>query len=166
MIGGKDAFCDGTKVKVNASVSESKAPPQIEKEIEELKKEIRDMLEEALKIDREEDVLYGDENPYEGKVTSLVKRVSKLEKMKNEVEPGSKVNITDPDANIMQFSDKTKKPAYNGGIAVDGKENVITARDLTDEATDHNQLQPLLEKTVKNIGTPENWGADSGLFQL
>lgn len=38
-----------------------------------------------------------------------------------------KINTTDPEANIMQFSDKTKKPACNGLIGVDGKNNVIVA---------------------------------------
>ena len=49
-------------------------------------------------------------------------------------------------------------------IAVDGKENVIVACRLTDEATDHYQLKPLAEATKENVGTPQNWGADAGVF--
>jgi len=166
MVGGKDAFLDGTKIKANASVGESKTQEQIEKEIEDLKKEVKLILEEAEKVDREEDLLYGDENPYTGtgKIPSLLKRVAKLEKIKLKIQEGEKINTTDPEACIMQFSDKTKKPAYNGEIAVDGKENVICACRLTDEATDHSQLQPLMEQVEKNVGIPENTGADSGFF--
>jgi len=98
-------------------------------------------------IDKREDQLYGDRNPYtgEGKVSPLLKKMEKIAKLEkiHEMFPKEKekVNTTDPDANIMQFSDKTKKPAYNGQIAVDGKENVIVAYRLTDEATDHYQLK-------------------------
>jgi len=42
----------------------------------------------------------------------------------------SKVNTIDPDAHIMQFSDKIKKPTYNGEVVVDGKANVIVAKAL------------------------------------
>jgi transposase len=170
MVGLKDVFSDGSKIKANASVKNSKKKEKIEKEIEMLKKEVKTMLEEAEKVDKREDQLYGDKNPYagEGKVSPLLKKMEKIAKLKkiHELFPEEKekVNTTDCDANIMQFSDKTKKPAYNGQIAVDGKENVIVAYRLTDEATDHYQLKPLTESTKENVGTPENWGADAGIF--
>ena len=75
-----------------------------------------------------------------------------------------KINTTDPEANIMQFSDKTKKPACNGLIGVDGKNNVIVACHITDKATDHHQLVPLTEKVKENICKPDNAGADAGFF--
>ncbi|MBU7029743.1 MAG: IS1182 family transposase [Theionarchaea archaeon] len=169
MVGLKNVFSDGSKVKANASVKNSKTKEKIEKEIEELKKEVKTILKEAEEIDRREDALYGDKNPYtgEGKVSPLLKKIeklAKLEKLHEMVEEKEKINTTDSDANIMQFSDKTKKPAYNGQIAVDGKENVIVACRLTDEATDHYQLKPLAEATKENVGTPQNWGADAGVF--
>jgi transposase len=79
-------------------------------------------------------------------------------------EKEKKINSTDFDAHIMQFSDKTLRPAYNGEVAVDGKENVIVACHLTDEATDHHQLQPLIEHARENGIHPDNVGADAGFF--
>jgi len=64
----------------------------------------------------------------------------------------------------MQFSDKTLRPAYNGEVAVDGKENVIVACHLTDEATDHNQLQPLLEHMQDNNVHSDNAVADASFY--
>lgn len=171
MVGLENVFSDGSKIKANASVKNSKTREKIEKEIEELKKEVKTMLKEAEEVDKKEDQMYGDKNPYtgEGKVSPLLKKMERLEKLEKieemfGEEEKEKVNTTDPDANIMQFSDKQKKPAYNGQIAVDGKENVILACRLTDEATDHSQLKPLVESTEKNVGNPENWGADAGVF--
>ncbi|MGC1121439.1 MAG: hypothetical protein WBA22_10135, partial [Candidatus Methanofastidiosia archaeon] len=98
--------------------------------------EIRTILEEAEEVDKREDRVYGDKNPYtgEGKVSVLVKKIETLKEAKERAqkEEKEKVNTTDPEANIMQFSDKTKKPAYNGQVAVDGKAQVIVACRLTD----------------------------------
>ena len=170
MVGLKDVFSDGSKIKANASVENSKTKEKIEKEIKELKKEVKIMLKEAEEVDEKEDQLYGDKNPYtgEGKVSPLLKKMEKIAKLEkiHETFPEEKekINTTDSEANIMQFSDKTKKPAYNGQIAVDGKVNVIVACRLADEATDHFQLKPLVESTKENVGKPENWGADAGVF--
>ena len=194
MVGGENVYYDGTKIKASASVRNSKTKKKIEKEIEELKKEVKTILKEAKEVDEREDALYGDKNPYtgEGKVSPLLKKLEKVEKLeeirevllerekekekekeekkekekeeKKEKEKEEKINTTDPDANIMQFSDKTKKPAYNGLVAVDEKEKVIIACFITDEATDHNQLIPLTEKVKENVGTPNNVGADAGFF--
>jgi transposase len=168
MVGLEEVFSDGSKIKANASVKNSKTVEKMEKEIETLKKEIKTILKEAEEVDTREDIVYGDKNPYtgEGKISVLVKKIETLKKAQERAqkEEKEKVNTTDPDANIMQFSDKTKKPAYNGQVAVDGKRQVIVACRLTDEATDHYQLKPLAEHVKENVGTPQNWGGDAGVF--
>ncbi|MGD2248212.1 MAG: IS1182 family transposase [Candidatus Methanofastidiosia archaeon] len=186
MVGLENVYSDGSKICANASVKNSKTKEKIEKEIKVLKEDVETMLKEAEEVDTKEDQLYGDKNPYtgEGKVSPLLKKMKKLQKLEKiydlfekeeedkkedekeekKEEKKEKINTTDPDANIMQFSDKTKKPAYNGQVAVDGKENVIVACRLTDEATDHYQLKPLVESTKENVGKPRNWGADAGIF--
>jgi len=226
MIKGEDMFCDGTKVKANASVKHSKTGTRLEKEIIHLKEEARKMLEEARITDEEEDSLFGNRNPYtqNEKVSSLLSHIETLERAYEEIEgreesakagekeheageevteageevteegreveagekeaevdeptdPSEKekeqnkkkekepkINTTDFDANIMQFSDKALRPAYNGEIAVDGEENVIVACHLTDEAIDHQQLQPLVEHAQDNGIHPDNLGTDAGYY--
>ena len=85
-------------------------------------------------------------------------------KQNKEKEKEPKINTTDFDAHIMKFSDKTLRPAYNGEVAVDGEENVIIACHLTDEAIDHQQLQPLVEHAHTNGIHPDNLGTDAGFF--
>jgi transposase len=170
MVGLEHLFSDGSKIKANASVRNSKTKKKIEKEIEMLKKEVKTFLKEAEEVDTKEDALYGDKNPYtgEGTASALLKKIEKIGRLERVYElvdgEKEKINTTDSDANIMQFSDKRKKPAYNGQIAVDGKECVIVACRLTDEATDHYQLKPLVEATKEIVGTPKAWGADAGIF--
>jgi transposase len=205
MVKGEDMFCDGTKIRANASVKHSKTGEQLEKEITKLKEEVREMLEEANNTDDKEDSLFGNRNPYTGdeKVSSILNHIETLERAYEEIEsreeiakagekaeksnvksevdeptdpPGNevkqnkkkekepKINTTDFDANIMQFSDKALRPAYNGEVAVDGEENVIVACHLTDEAIDHHQLQPLVEHAQDNGINPDNLGTDAGYF--
>jgi len=113
------------QIKANASVRNSKTRKKIEKDIEKLNKEIKTILMEAKEVDEKEDALYGDKNPYtgEGKVSPLLKKLEKVKKLedlreillekekeKKEKEKKEKINTTDPDANIMQFSDKKNLP--------------------------------------------------------
>jgi len=198
MAKGEDMFCDGTKIRDNTSVKYSKTGKQLKKEIIKLKKEVREMLEEANNTDKEEDSLFGNANPYTGdkKVSSLLNHIETLERAYEEiaetgekeheeiegreVEAGEKesevhestdpskkekkqnkkkepkINTTDFDANIMQFSDKTCHPAYNGEVVVDGEENVIVTCHLTDEAIGHHRLQPLVEHGHTNGIHPDN----------
>jgi len=76
-----------------------------------------------------------------------------------------KINITDPDANIMKFADGSKKAGYNIQSMTDGKKQVMTSIVVTTEQNDINQLIPVLEETKKNTGRlPEHIPADAGYF--
>ena len=57
--------------------------------------------------------------------------------------------------------------AYNAQAVVDEKSQVILAAEVTDEATDINQLVPMIEKTEENLAaagieeTPDTYLADA-----
>ena len=171
LIGHQIGAIDGTKIKANASVSKSKKKKWIEKK----KKEIQEYLEEAEKIDAEEDKQYGDQDSTEvsqelknreniSKKLHELKRLEEIEK-RMEDEGKEKINITDPDANIMKFADGSKKAGYNLQTMTDGKKQVMTSIVVTTEQNDVNQLIPVLEETKKNTGRlPEYIPADAGYF--
>jgi transposase len=171
LIGHQIGAPDGTKIKANASVSKAKKKEWIEKK----KKEIQEYLEEAEKIDEEEDRKYADRDSTKvsqelqnrkniSKKLQELKRLEEIEK-KMEDEGKEKSNITDPDANIMKFADGSKKPGYNLQTMTDGKRQIITSIVVTTEQNDINQLIPVLEETKKNIGRlPEHIPADAGYF--
>jgi hypothetical protein len=59
------------------------------------------------------------------------------------------------------------RPAYNGQIAVDAKDQVIVAARLVEKENDHAQLIPLLESVEVNLGRrPWITTADSGYSSL
>ena len=168
MVGlGHIAF-DGTKLKANASVRQTREEESLRKEMQKVTEEIDILLKRAKEVDECEDLLYGKDNDGSGipeEIKDKEYRLKKLKEAKKQLakEKLNKVNITDPDAHLMQNSKKVIQPGYNGQIAVDAKEQIIVASEVTQDATDHYQLEPMVEEVEKNLGRlPEQISADAG----
>ncbi len=115
MVGlGHIAF-DGTKLKANASVRQTREKESLQKEIEKVTEEIGQLLNRAKEVDESEDLLYGKDNNGSGIPEEIKDREYRLKRLEVarkqlEAEELSKVNITDPDAQLMQDS----KMAFHG----------------------------------------------------
>lgn len=177
MIGLGNVSFDGTKIKASASGKRTKNLDGVDKRIKKL-------LEESELVDREEDELYGEGSPYKmpvvlrdpAKRKELIwEKLRKLEEEKKRIkeehgkegvsaeEQGKKnVNLTDPDARLMRTRQGTR-PAYNGQLAVDGRDQVIVAASLVMDVNDVQQLEPMLMEVEENLGRkPWVVTADSG----
>ncbi len=135
---------DGTKIKANASKHRSRTYERIKADEEALRRQVRRILRKAERVDQEEGELYGkDKNPYLPplrpdwkerlkRLREARKAVEEREKKKgkNEPDPKTQYNFTDPDSRIMQES--ANKGAYiqgyNAQAAVDAKSQVIVSR--------------------------------------
>lgn len=76
-------------------------------------------------------------------------------------------NFTDPDSRIMpQPGDRLAfMQAYNCQAAVDGKEQVIVAADVTRQTNDSRQAEPMLKQVESNVGAvPSKASMDAGYF--
>jgi transposase len=76
-------------------------------------------------------------------------------------------NFTDPDSRIMKDgASKAFEQCYNGQAAVDDKAQVIVAADVTQQANDKQQVQPMVLQMKENLGgaVPEAMTADAGYF--
>lgn len=75
-------------------------------------------------------------------------------------------NFTDPESRIMK--DPTSKgfvQGYNAQAAVDAKNQVIVAADVTDESNDKRQIEPMLGQVEEGLGQrPKELSADSGYY--
>jgi transposase len=80
--------------------------------------------------------------------------------------PRAQYNFTDPDSRIMlDGATKSFTQAYNAQAAVDGHAQVIVACGVTQEATDVEQLVPMVERVVQATGqAPTALLADAGYF--
>ncbi len=169
MLGNGKVSIDGTKIKANASVRQSKNEKALDKDIAKIRKEIDKILDESIEIDEEEDEKYGDSTPYEmpKELVNKTKRLEKIEaaKKKLEEENLTKINVTDNDAKIMKHKGGNKKPSYNGQVAVDDKEQVIVAAELVDDENDVHQVDPMILHIWATLGyKPTILLADAGYF--
>lgn len=83
--------------------------------------------------------------------------------------PKDQRNFTDPQSKIMKTSNKGFDQCGNAQ-AVANEDQIIVAADVTDQANDSRQVEPMVEQTIENldeVGVEENIGAftaDAGYF--
>jgi transposase len=183
---------DGTKIGANASSHKSMSYKGMKKAERDLKAEVDRWFDEAERIDREEDELYGadksgDELP--DWVVDKQKRLEKIRQAKAELEAEAKAelergpdlvknthkakptgipsdktqrNFTDPESRIMKSSPGFVQ-GYNAQAAVDAHSQVIVAQSLTNIGSDAHQMIPLLQQIRSNLNQQaKEISADSG----
>ena len=151
---------DGTKIKANASDAKTY-------DIRRIDREIKRLLDEAEAADQQEDLLYGadkagDEIPED--IRDPSKRIARLKELKKQLEQRQKekINKTDPDAVFMKTRNGVKT-AYNAQVTADQEHQVIVAADVTNEASDVDQLLPMVDQAEENTSEKVNQlSADSG----
>jgi transposase len=84
----------------------------------------------------------------------------------DEPEDKAQRNFTDPGSRIMKDgATKGFVQAYNCQAAVDADSQVIVAADVTQEANDKKQVEPVIEQVKSNTGeNPKKASADNGYF--
>jgi len=167
MVGlGHIAF-DGTKLKANASVRQTRDRDGLEREIERIKEQMRQMIQASANIDELEDRIYpdGDGSEIAAELRKKEYRLKKLQEAMEVLERENleKVNVTEPDSRLMKDSRGVIQPSHNGQIAVDDKEQIIVAADVSQNATDHAEFKPMVEQVERNLGNlPKEGSADAG----
>ncbi len=80
--------------------------------------------------------------------------IGKIKKAEQQItKSGQKVvSVSDPEARFMENKKKRKELSYNPQITVDHTSGIIIANDVTQDCTDHHQLQSMTEKTMDNLG--------------
>lgn len=141
---------DGTKISANAAQARNYSD-------EKLKELAAKVLEEAEAADAKEDELYGDRRGDEIP-DELVDRLKRLEWLREELakRPAperknreKKINATDPESRVMKTPDGYTQ-GYNAQLAA-SEDHFIVAADLTNEAGDVAQLEPMLEQLQSNL---------------
>jgi transposase len=183
---------DGTKMRANASSHKNMSYGGLKKAERDLKAEVDRWFDEAERIDREEDELYGadksgDELPEW--VADKQKRLEKIRQAKAELEAEAKAelergrdpvknthkakptgippdqvqrNFTDPESRIMKSSQGFVQ-GYNAQAAVDADTQVIVAQTLVNTGSDAHQMIPLLQQIRSDLQQQaKEISADSG----
>jgi transposase len=178
---------DGTKLKANASTHKAMSYGRMKEKQQQLKEEVKQLLEQAEAADKEEDRQYGDKRGDElpEQLQRRETRLTKIKEAKKVVEqrardkaaeegksaeeaklakPDDKdqYNFTDPESRIMKGGDGFVQ-GYNAQAAVEPTLLLIVGQTVTEAANDKKQLKPMVELIEQQSGQcPEAILADNG----
>lgn len=164
---------DGTTIKANANSNNNLEKKTLEK----LREYVEKQIEEGIKVDEEEDKLYGDRGmhqlpkdlddrekrrPIVKKIIEEINKASKedlkqikegLDEVKETLEERNqnRYSPTDPDSRMMRNKKGGKELGYNAQVVVD-KNGIILHNDVVSEADDRKQLLPNVNAVEENFG--------------
>lgn len=158
-------YIDGTKVKANASVKRTRDEEGYKKWLGEIEEEIKELVEEAERIDRKEEEECKEDEEIREELTknkNLREKIKETIKKMKEEDKG-KINLTDHEArNMKAGGSKDIRPGYNCQAGV-SEEGVIVVAEAVAEANDCQQLENIIEKAEKITEEPvKEVIADSG----
>ncbi|MBI4340143.1 MAG: transposase [Chloroflexi bacterium] len=178
---------DGTKIEANSGRHKVIYRKKLEKSKARYEETVEQILEEAARVDAEEDRLYGDKDGYSlehpHSVQEIKQALKKLERQKGELaremekaqaklsateeklermgEDRNSIGRTDPDATLMVMKEGSLGVGYNVQFATE--EQVIVGFGVYHRPKDNHLLRPMLEEVQRNLGRkPEVVVADKG----
>jgi len=159
---------DGTKIEANVSGRETYNMKRADRTLEEIKKKVAIILEEAERVDQEEDAKYGDRmgNEIPEELKRISARKKRLEEAKKKMEETGRnsMGATDLESRVMK-TNAGNRPAYNAQAVVDEKHQIIVAAEVTQAETDNAHLPEMIEQTETNTGArPGKVTADGGYY--
>ena len=176
---------DGSKVKANASKHKAMSYGRMQEDEKRLKEEVKKLLQQAERVDAEEDARYGRDRSGDELPAELARRETRLKKIQEakraleerareqakseeksveEAQPESKAqyNFTDPESRIMKGADGFVQ-AYNTQIAVEPNFQWIVGQRVTQAVNDKQQMVPTVEAIrQQSRQKPEEVLTDSG----
>ena len=162
LIAGNILFVDGTKIRANASRSQTHDQAYYEQLLSEVDGRIEQLLEECEGIDQQEEGV--------GSCVAMEKELAKAERLKSKVGEALKafeetgreqINLTDPDCALMH-SIQGSHADYNVQGIVDDKHGLIVHADAVSETSDVNQFAHQIEQANEVLEEPCKVGCADG----
>jgi transposase len=162
LIAGNILFVDGTKIRANASRSQTHDQAYYEQLLSEVDGRIEQLLEECEGIDQQEEGL--------GSCVAMEKELAKAERLKSKVEEAleafeetgrEQINLTDPECALMH-SVQGSHADYNVQSVVDDKHGFIVHADAVSETSDVNQFARQIEQANEVLEEPCKVGCADG----
>jgi len=163
---------DSVKLAANASAGKKMTGAELVEELRKLDEYLRKVTAE----DQKEDSQYGDDqrgDELPADICGAQERKEKLEKALRTLreqqaaakrEPPQNVSIVDPDARWVKKQGKFIR-GYSAQVAADAEHQVIVAVKAAAQATDSDELNPMVQEVEKTVGqAPDQLVADSGYY--
>lgn len=157
LLGSKLVAIDGSKFRAAASKDRVLTPSSIEKQCESIDKRIEHYLKELDKSDTQDQMIGIDSKHVEEALQKLTEKKASLNDYKKLISAQSSDNhcTTEPDAKLMRSGREGMVVGYNVQSAVEASSGLIIHHEVTDEATDNQQLQPMAEEAKEVLKVDE-----------
>ncbi len=131
---------DGSKFKAVNSKENNYTPKKLKFHIERVEKHIDAYMKQMDAADKEDNKAT-DDKPIEEKITELKQKLTELKALETQVndDPDKQVSTIDPDSRLMKTQGMTRMVCYNVQTAVDAKNHLIVAHEVTN-TIDRGQL--------------------------
>ncbi len=169
MIEGNTLFVDGSKVRANASIKESRTKEQYEEKIKKLEEKVDQLMNECEQEDVKEEgaaslVRLKKEIHNKTKLVDEIKEV--LKGFKKDDKKTRSINKTDQDS-VKARSRQGSHAMYNVQNTVDEKHGLIVNSECVSQSNDYNQLKQQVDSAAEILGKkPENVCADAGYADI
>lgn len=168
LIGKEMIAVDGSKFRAN----NSRGAYYTKKKLDKILKNYAESAEKYLSLleacDREEETGVTtsiNRNEIREKLINVIDKIDKFKKIAKEVETNGEIYITDPDSKLMKSNDGGCEISHNVQIAIDSKNHLVVAVDVTSEAVDRAQLCNISSQAKEELGLDEiTVVADKGYY--
>ena len=169
LLGGTFFALDGVKLPGNASKRWSGTLSDIKKKKEKIEQKVKQLLEEQIKTDQDDDTDLPDGSSREKQIEKLHKQAERIEKWlaENDAKIGAngrelQSNVTDNESAKMMTSHGTIQ-GYNAQALVDKEHQVIMHAEAFGNGQDNQHLAPMVDGAkynLKKIGHEEDYFED------
>ena len=169
LLGGTFFALDGVKLPGNASKRWSGTLSDIKKKKEKIEQKVKQLLEEQIKTDQDDDTDLPDGSSREKQIEKLHKQAERIEKWlaENDAKIGAngrelQSNVTDNESAKMTTSHGTIQ-GYNAQALVDKEHQVIMHAEAFGNGQDNQHLAPMVDgakDNLKKIGHEEDYFED------
>ena len=169
LLGGTFFALDGVKLPGNASKRWSGTLSDIKKKKEKIEQKVKQLLEEQIKTDQDDDTDLPDGSSREKQIEKLHKQAERIEKWlaENDAKIGAngrelQSNVTDNESAKMMTSHGTIQ-GYNAQALVDKEHQVIMHAEAFGNGQDNQHLAPMVDgakDNLKKIGHEEDYFED------
>jgi len=144
---------DGTKIKANASGSSFRRKDTLEKHLKSAKEQVEllsDPNSESVSIRKKK----AQQRAASEKVSRLEKAMEEYEKLEKKKSKKKEIRVskTDPENRIMKTSSGGYEPNYNAQLATDTENKMIIGKEATNDASDYNSLNPMMNQVKTRTG--------------
>jgi transposase len=157
LFGGELVAIDGSKFKAVNSKKRNFNEAKLKKAIKEIDEKVDGYLAELEDNDKEEAyVSHPDAEDIRARVMMLKERGRKYRELLKELKDSgeTQISLTDPDSRAM-LNNQRVEVCYNVQTTVDSKHKLIIDHEVTNKATDHDQLSQMSKRAKEILGVDE-----------